>query len=85
MKDEMTMEQVRAYKAGYSKGYNDGLRNGEKKIGGFRTENEELRKLARDAYARLHGIVLENWSYTDDDLEMLEQRLREHGIEVGEE
>ena len=48
----------------------------------LRTENGMLRELAGDLYRQFHGVVMDNWSYTTDDFETFEGRLRDLGIEV---
>ena len=45
-------------------------------------ENAKLRELVRNLYKRFHGVVLENWSYSAEDFDMLACRMRELGIEV---
>ena len=45
-------------------------------------ENAKLRELVRNLYKRFHGVVLENWSYSTEDFNMLACRMRELGIEV---
>ena len=45
-------------------------------------ENAKLRELVRNLYKRFHGVVLENWSYSTEDFDMLACRMRELGIEV---
>ena len=45
-------------------------------------DNDHLRELVRDMYRRFHGVVIENWSYSTEDFDMLACRLRELGVEV---
>lgn len=50
---DKNIEQVRAYKEGYGKGYNDGLRDTERRMRKLRHENKKLCGIARDMYREL--------------------------------
>lgn len=50
-------------------------------IDALNDENDELRELVADMYARFHGVVIENWSYSSEDFYMYEQRMHELGVE----
>ena len=51
-------------------------------IKNLQSENAKLRELVRNLYKRFHGVVLENWSYSTEDFDMLACRMRELGVEV---
>lgn len=48
-------------------------------------EIAKLRELARDMYERFYGVVIENWSYSTEDFQMYERRMRELGVEMPDE
>jgi len=47
----------------------------------LKAENAKLRELVRNLYKRFYGVVLENWSYSTEDFDMLACRMRELGVE----
>lgn len=44
----------------------------------------DLSELMLYTYKLFHGIVMENWSYSSDDFEDIERRMRRLDIEVDE-
>ena len=39
-----------------------------------------LEELVLDLYGQLHGIIIDNWCYSTDDLDMLAARIAELGV-----
>ena len=41
-----------------------------------------LEELVADVFERFHGVVIEGWSYTTDDFEMIRRRMAALGLEA---
>ena len=54
----------------------------QRRIAEMECDNEQLRNLVLDIYTDFRGVVVDNWSYCNDDFDMLRERMLELGIEI---